>query len=35
MCFHAVQAFGLCIASMDKKIADKKGYNLMQKFMGV
>lgn len=28
------QAFGLCIAAMDKKIADRQGYSFVQKFIG-
>mmetsp|Transcript_9801 Transcript_9801/g.16289 ORF Transcript_9801/g.16289 Transcript_9801/m.16289 type:complete len:391 (-) Transcript_9801:144-1316(-) len=28
------QAFGLCIAAMDKKIADRQGYSFVQKIMG-
>ena len=30
---HMSMSFGLCIAGMDKKIADRQGYSFVQKFI--
>ena len=30
---NAVQAFGICLSSMDGKIADSKGFDMMRKYV--